>query len=68
MKKGEIVMAWLGYANRDENTFAQGAQFDIQRPNSNKACCCDRFGFPRKQKVRKIEFLTFQYLSFRITK
>ncbi|EJL32255.1 cytochrome P450 [Brevibacillus sp. BC25] len=36
MKKGEIVMAWLGSANRDENTFAQGDQFDIHRPNSNK--------------------------------
>lgn len=23
MKKGEIFMALLGYANRDENTFAQ---------------------------------------------
>lgn len=64
MKKGEIVMAWLGYANRDENTFAQGDQLDIHRPNSNKACCCDRFGFPRKQKSKENRIPYFSILIF----
>ncbi|WP_240421327.1 cytochrome P450 [Paenibacillus periandrae] len=34
MKEGQVVVAWLGAANRDESEFAHAEEFDIQRPNS----------------------------------
>ncbi|UQD53138.1 cytochrome P450 [Bacillus methanolicus] len=38
LKKGEIVMAWIGSANRDENQFENAHVFDIHRkPNHHLA-------------------------------
>ncbi|TCW40609.1 hypothetical protein EDC32_101255 [Laceyella sacchari] len=34
MKKGQIIIAWMGSANRDESQFANAETFDIHRPNN----------------------------------
>lgn len=34
MKKGDIIIAWISSANRDEDHFANANQFDITRKNS----------------------------------
>ncbi|MCS7461286.1 cytochrome P450 [Paenibacillus doosanensis] len=34
MKEGQVVVAWLGAANRDESEFAHAEELDIHRPNS----------------------------------
>ncbi|WP_028403114.1 cytochrome P450 [Ectobacillus panaciterrae] len=34
MKQGQMVVAWIGAANRDEAQFAHAEEFDIHRPNN----------------------------------
>ncbi|UUZ79844.1 cytochrome P450 [Paenibacillus sp. P26] len=34
MKEGQVIVAWLGAANRDESEFAHAEEFDIHRPNN----------------------------------
>lgn len=36
MKKGQIVLAWSGAANRDESKFAHAENFDIHRRNNQQ--------------------------------
>ncbi|MGN1401084.1 MAG: cytochrome P450 [Bacillus sp. (in: firmicutes)] len=36
MKKGQMIIAWVGSANRDEKQFSQPDIFDIHRPNNQK--------------------------------
>ncbi|CAG7625940.1 Cytochrome P450(MEG) [Paenibacillus allorhizosphaerae] len=33
MKEGQVIVAWIGSANRDESEFAHAEEFDIHRPN-----------------------------------
>lgn len=34
MKEGQMVMAWIGAANRDESQFTNAEEFDIHRPQN----------------------------------
>lgn len=36
MKAGQLVVAWIGSANRDESQFAQADKFDIHRPGNQQ--------------------------------
>jgi cytochrome P450 family 106 len=36
MKKGQMVVAWIAAANRDESQFARAEQFDIHRANNQQ--------------------------------
>ncbi|MDT9717824.1 cytochrome P450 [Paenibacillus sp. ClWae2A] len=36
MKKGDVVLTWLGAANNDPRHFPEPSRFDIYRPNSNR--------------------------------
>ncbi|XEC96726.1 cytochrome P450 [Paenibacillus tarimensis] len=36
MKQGQVIVAWIGAANRDEAQFANAEAFDIHRPNSQQ--------------------------------
>jgi cytochrome P450 family 106 len=36
MKKGQMIIAWAGSANRDESQFANAETFDIHRPNNKQ--------------------------------
>lgn len=36
MKKGQIILAWTGAANRDESQFAHAEDFDIHRQNNQQ--------------------------------
>ncbi|PTM57778.1 cytochrome P450 [Desmospora activa] len=36
MKQGQVVVAWVGAANRDEAQFAHGEEFDIHRPGNQR--------------------------------
>lgn len=36
MKKGQVVVAWIGAANRDESQFAHAEDFDINRRNNTQ--------------------------------
>jgi cytochrome P450 len=39
MKEGQVVVAWIGAANRDESIFAHAEEFDIHRPNNQHHLC-----------------------------
>lgn len=36
MKAGQVIVAWIGSANRDESHFARADQFDIHRPGNQQ--------------------------------
>ncbi|QYR19337.1 cytochrome P450 [Paenibacillus sp. sptzw28] len=36
MKQGQMIMAWVGAADRDEAQFAHGDEFDAHRPNNQQ--------------------------------
>jgi cytochrome P450 len=36
MKQGQMIIAWIGAANRDESQFVRAEEFDIRRPNNQQ--------------------------------
>lgn len=64
LKKGQIIVAWTGSANRDESRFDRAEDFDIHRPNNQQHLAFGAgphlcLGAPLARMEAKIALTTF---------